>query len=138
MRKNNKGREDTLLAKIYGSNLSFQGQIHRFKKLDGLGRARTREGGGRNKSSLSKGNLAVGFEFMLDARIHGSELGAEIHGSEVKATDLSSELGAMCSGAEHRLKTQSQASLTDAALISSSPSWFLPLPNPSNLLNRRI
>ena len=37
--------------------------------------------------------MAVGFESMLGARIHGSEFGAEIHGSEVGATDLSAELG---------------------------------------------
>jgi len=100
MRKNDKGREDTLLAKMYGSNPSIQGQIHRFKRLDGLGRGRTREGGGRNESSIGKENLAVGFESMLGARIHGSELGAEIHGSEVGATDLGAELGAKICGSE--------------------------------------
>jgi len=78
MRKNDKGREDTLLAKMYGSNPSIQGQIHRFKRLGGLGRGRTRERGGRNESSLGKGNLAMGFESMLG--------GARIHGSEVPAT----------------------------------------------------
>ena len=52
MRKNNKGRDDTLLAKMYRSNPSIQGQIYRFKRLGGLGRGRTREGGGRNESSL--------------------------------------------------------------------------------------
>ena len=86
MRKNDEGRENTLLAKINGSNPSFQGQIHRFKRLGGLGRGRTQEGGGRNESSLGKGNLAVGFESMLGARIHGSELRAEIPGSKVPAT----------------------------------------------------
>ena len=60
--------------------------------MGGLGRGRTREGGVRNESSLGKENLAVGFESMLGARIHGSELGAEIHGSEVGATDLGAEL----------------------------------------------
>ena len=53
-----------------------------------------------HESSLSKGNLAVGFESMLGARIHGSELGAEIHGSEVGATDLGAELGAKICGSE--------------------------------------
>ena len=91
MCKNDKGREDTLLAKMYGSNPSIQGQIRRFKRLGGLGRGRTREGGGRNESSLGKGNLTVDFESMLGARIHGSEVGAKICGAE---------LGAMCSGAE--------------------------------------
>ena len=43
---------------------------------------------------LNHCGLAVGFEFMLGARIHGSELGAEIHGSEVGVTDLGAELGA--------------------------------------------
>ena len=62
--------------------------------MDGLGRGRTREGGGRNESSLGKGNLAVGFEYMLGARIHGSDLGAEIHCSEVADADLGAELGA--------------------------------------------
>ena len=44
-----------------------------------------------HESSLSKGNLAVGFESMLGARIHGSELGA---------TDLGTELGAKICGSE--------------------------------------
>ena len=78
-------------AKMYGSNPSIQGQIRRFKRLDGLGRGRNREGGGRNESSLSKKNLAVGFESMLGARIHGSDVGAKICGAD---------LGAMYSGAE--------------------------------------
>ena len=102
MRKNDKGREDTLLAKMYGSNSSIQGQIHLFKRLGGLGRGRTREGGGRNESILGKGNLAVGFECMLGARIHGAELGA------------------MYSSAEHGFKIHGQVSLAEAALISSS------------------
>ena len=102
MRKNDKGREDTLLAKMYGSNSSIQGQIHLFKRLGGLGRGRTREGGGRNESSLGKGNLAVGFESMLGAKIHGSELGAGIHGSEVGATDLGAELGAKIMAPRYR------------------------------------
>jgi len=68
--------------------------------LDELGRGRTREGGGRNESSLGKGNLAVGFESMLGARIHGSELTAEIHGSKVGATDLGAELGAKICGSK--------------------------------------
>ena len=38
--------------------------------------------------------MAVGFESMLGARIHGSELRDEIHGSKVGATDLGAELGA--------------------------------------------
>jgi len=42
--KFDKGREDTLLAKMYGSNPSIQGQIRRFKRLDGVGRGRNREG----------------------------------------------------------------------------------------------
>ena len=52
------------------------------------------------ESSLGKENLVVGFESILDARIHGSELGAEIHGSEVRATDLGTELGAKICGSE--------------------------------------
>ena len=76
---------------MYGSNSSIQGQIRRFKRLDGLGRGRNREGGGRNESSLGKGNLVVGFECMLGARIHGSVVGAKICGTEI---------GAMYSGAE--------------------------------------
>ena len=68
--------------------------------MGGLGRRRTREGGGRNESSLGKKNLAVGFESMFGARIHGSKLGAEIHGSEVRATDLGTELGAKICGSE--------------------------------------
>ena len=91
MRKNDKGREDTLLAKMYGSNLSIQGQIRRFKRLGGLRRRRNREGGGRNESSVGKGNLASGFECMLGARTHGARVSAKICGAE---------LGAMCSGAE--------------------------------------
>ena len=100
-----------MLAKMYGSNPSIQGQIRRFKRLGGLGRGRNREGGGRNESSLGKGNLAVGFECMLGVRIHGAELGA---------TDLVADLGAMYSGAEHAFKTHDQVSLAEAALISSS------------------
>jgi hypothetical protein len=83
MHKSDEGRENTLLAKINGSNPSFQGQIHRFKRLGGLGRAKTREGGGTNKSSLGQGNLAVVFESMLGTKIHGSEVGTKLHGSEV-------------------------------------------------------
>ena len=89
-----------MLVKMYGLNPSIQGQIYRFKRLGGLGRGRTREKGGRNESSLGKRNLAVGFESMLGARIHGSELGAEIHGSEVGATDLGAELGAKIYGSK--------------------------------------
>ena len=100
MRKNDKEIEDTLLVKMYGSNPSIQCQIRRFKRLGGLGRGRNQEGGGRNESSLSKGNLAVGFESMLGARIHGSELRAKIHGSKVGATDLGAELGAKICGSE--------------------------------------
>ena len=80
-----------MLVKMYGSNPSIQGQIRRFKRLGELGRGRNREGGGRNESSLGQGNLAVDFESMLGARIHGSEVGAKICGAE---------LGAMYSGAE--------------------------------------
>ena len=72
-----------MLTKMYGSNPSIQGQFRRFKRLGGLGRVRNREGGGRNKSSLGKGNLAVGFECMLGARIHGAELGAKICGADL-------------------------------------------------------
>ena len=100
MRKNDKGREDTLLAKMYGSNPSIQGQIYRFKRLGGLGRGRTREVGGRNESSLGKENLAVGFESMLGARIHGAKLGAKICGTELGAKICGTEHGAMCSGAK--------------------------------------
>ena len=124
MRKNDKGGEDTLLAKMYGSNPSIQGQIRRFKRLGGLGRGRNREGGGRNESSLGKRNLAVGLESMLGARIHGSEVGAElgtkICGSNLGAVDLDSEFGAMDPGAEHGFKNHSQVSFAEAALISSS------------------
>ena len=52
MPKNEEGREDTLLLKIYGSNQSFQGANSRFKRLDGLRRGKTREGGGTNETSL--------------------------------------------------------------------------------------
>ena len=44
--------------------------------------------------------MAVGFESMLGARIHGSKLGAEIHGSEVRDIDLGAELGAKICGSE--------------------------------------
>ena len=44
--------------------------------------------------------MAVGFESMLGARIHGSELRDEIHGSKVGATDLGAELGAKICGSE--------------------------------------
>ena len=83
MRKNNKGREDTLLVKMYGSNSSIQGQIRRFKRLDGLGRGRNREGGGRNESSVGKGrSLASGYKSMLGAMDLGTEIGAKICGAE--------------------------------------------------------
>ena len=75
-----------MLAKMYGSNPSIQGQIRRFKRLGGLGRERNREGGERNESSLGKENLAVGFECMLGAIIHGAEVSAKICGAEVPAT----------------------------------------------------
>ena len=88
MRKNDKGRQDTLLAKMYGSNPSIQCQIRRFKRLGGLGRGRNQEGGGRNESGLGKENLAVGFESMLGARIHGSEVDAKIYGAELSAEVL--------------------------------------------------
>ena len=52
------------------------------------------------KAASARKNLAVGFESMLGARIHGSELGAEIHGSKVGATDLGAELGAEIYGFE--------------------------------------
>ena len=77
---------------MYGSNPNIQGQIRRFKRLGGLGRGRNREGGGKNGSSLGKENLAVGFECMLGAIMHGAEVSAKICGAE---------LGAMYSGAEH-------------------------------------
>ena len=63
--------------------------------MGGLGRGRNQERGGRNESSLGKGNLAVGFECMLGARIHGSEVGAEL-GTKI----CGAELGAVYSGAE--------------------------------------
>ena len=94
MRKNDKGREDTLLAKMYGSNPSIQGQIRRFKRLGGLGRGRTREEGGRNESSLGKGNLTVGFESMLGAKIHGFEVGAKICGANLRAMYYGTEVPA--------------------------------------------
>ena len=53
-----------------------------------------------HESSLGKWNLAMGFESMLGARIHGSELRDEIHGSKVGATDLGAELGAKICGSE--------------------------------------
>ena len=102
---------DTLLVKMYGSNPNIQGQIRRFKRLGALGRRRTREEGGRNENSFGKGNLVVGFECMLGARIHGAELGA---------TDLGADLRAMYSSAEHGFKIHGQVSLAEAALISSS------------------
>ena len=65
-----------MLAKMYGSNLSIQGQIYRFKRLDMLGRGRIREVGGRNESNLGKRNLAMGFESMLGAKICSIEVPA--------------------------------------------------------------
>ena len=67
----------------------------------------------------------MGFESMLGARKHGSEVGA---------TDLGADLDAMYSGAEHGFKSHEQVSLAEAALISSSPSRFLPLPTPAQSL----
>ena len=145
-----------MLAKMYGSNPSIQGQICRFKRLGGLGRGRTREGGGRNESSLGKGNLTVGFESMLGARIHSSEIGAEIHGSELGAEICGFEVPATstpprrlyCARSDtsepHTLSPSKDSKPTARSplprLLSFLPpsSRVLPLLNPSNLLNRRI
>jgi len=59
---------------MYGSNPSIQSQIRRFKRLGGLESGRNREGGGRNESSVGKGNLAAGFESMLGAMYSGAEV----------------------------------------------------------------
>ena len=75
-----------MLSKVYGSNQSFQGQIRRFKRLDGLGRERTREKGVTNERSLSQENLVAAFESELGARVYGAKLGAKIRGAEVPAT----------------------------------------------------
>ena len=53
MRKNEEGREHTLPSKIYGSNPTFQGQIARFKRLEGLERAKP-----KNKEEEIKGAFA--------------------------------------------------------------------------------
>ena len=106
-----------MLAKMYGSNPSIQGQIRRFKRLDGLGRGRTREVGGRNESSLSKGNLAVGFESMLGARVRGSEVGA---------TDLVADLGAMFSSAEVPATSTPPRMPCCARLGTSEPRFMAP------------
>ena len=50
-------------------------------------RKNLRERGGRNESSLDKGNLAVGFESMLGARKHGSEVGATDLGAEAPTSE---------------------------------------------------
>jgi hypothetical protein len=42
-------REITLLVKMCGSNRSFQGAIHRFKRLAGLEEEEPERKGGRNK-----------------------------------------------------------------------------------------
>ena len=84
-----------MLAKMYGSNPSIQGQIRRFKRLGGLRRGRNREGGGRNDSSLGKGNLATRIEIMLGARIHGSEVGDKICCAELSAMYSGVEVPAM-------------------------------------------
>ena len=75
-------------------------QVSKVKFVDSqeIGRVRERKkprGGGRNESSIGKGNLASGFESMLDARIHGAKVGARTHSAEVTrlgATDLGSEV----------------------------------------------
>ena len=98
--KNEEGREHTLLSKIYGSNPTFQGQIARFKRLDGLGRGKTREQGGRNERSLGQRNLDVGFESELSAMDLGSEVSAETHGSEVGAKICVADLGVRVRGVD--------------------------------------
>ena len=75
-----------MLSKIYGSNPTFQGQIARFKRLDGLGRAKTREQGGRNERSIGQGNLGVGFESEVGVKICGSEVGAMSRGADLPTT----------------------------------------------------
>ena len=70
------------------------------KRLDGVGRERNREGGGRNESNIGKENLTVGFESMLGIRIHGSEVSAKICGAELGVKICGAELGAMCSVVE--------------------------------------
>ena len=115
-----------MLAKMYGSNPSIQGQIHRFKRVGGLWRGRIREGGRRNENSLGKGNLAVDFESTLGARIYGSELGAEIHGSEVGATDLGAELGAKIYGSKVLAMSTPPRMPCCARLGTSEPRFVAP------------
>jgi hypothetical protein len=50
--KNLRGRDDTLLSKIYGSNPSFHGPR--------VGREKTREEGGRKGRSLGKKGWVLG------------------------------------------------------------------------------
>jgi hypothetical protein len=83
-----------LLAKIYGSNPSFQCQILRLKRLSGWGRTRTRGEGGTNERKLGQGNLVVAFESKVSAKIHGSEVGAKICASDLDTMICGSELGA--------------------------------------------
>ena len=89
-----------MLLKIYESNPTFQGQIARFKRLGGLGRAKTREQGGRNERSIGQGNLGVGFESELDAMDLSTEVSVETHGSEVGAKIYGFDLGTMAHGAD--------------------------------------
>jgi len=119
-----------LLAKINGSNLSFQGQIRRFKRLNELGRVKTRERGGTNESSLGQGNLAMIFESMLGAKIHGSEVGAKLHGSELGVKICGSEVPA--TSAPPRLpcyaRPGTSTSVVAPRLVTSEPCVLAPTP----------
>jgi hypothetical protein len=100
-----------LLAKIYGSNPSFQCQILQLKRLSGWGRTRTRGEGGTNERKLGQGNLAVAFESKVSAKIHGSEVGAKICASDLDAMICGSELG---------------AKICDADVPATSPPHWMP------------
>ena len=100
MRKNDKGGEDTLLAKMYGSNPSIQGQIHRFKRLDGLGRGRNRDGEEEMRAALARETWLRVLNPCSAPEYIGAEIGAKICGAELGAKICGAELGAMCSGAE--------------------------------------
>ena len=77
-----------MLLKIYKSDQSFQDANSRFKRLDELGRGRTRKGRGTNETSLGQGKTAVGFESRLGAVMYGAELGATNLGVMIRGAEV--------------------------------------------------
>ena len=106
--------------------------------------------GGRRQDSWRRGNTSRRQDLWRRGALpctaghqrwcsRGRYLGARTHGAELDATDLGADLGTMYSGAEHGFKTRGRSFPCRRCSHFFLPlSWFLPLPNPPNLLNQRI